>query len=363
MGTITHVVTITSRGRRGIAADEHPFDRVAVDRDDLDQHAVDRDHVTLFGDPFEALQYEPRDRVVLAVGEIEAGRALDLVGSHGRRDRPHAVLDLDLFADLARVVLVLDLTDELFDDVLERDDACWCAVLVDHERHLGRVIAQHAEHDVEPGGFRHGDEFVVHRRDRGRLVCAAGNTEEIFRVDYALDLAVGVDDREPGVRGRHQIAERGARLGAFDRDHTVPRHHRVGSLEVAEVDRPLEQRRLRRREVPALGRRVDDQVEFLGRDRSAQLLDRFDADEPQESVRRTVEEADDRAGDLEVEPGRRSDRPRDRLRLCDGEVLRGELAEHHLRPGRQHERDEQGDAAGGRLGDPERVEQRIDHAG
>ena len=99
------------------------------------------------------------------------------------------------------------------------------------------------------------------------------------------------------MRRRHQVTQVGGGCVDVDRDHPVPGHHRIGCLQFAEVDRPLEQRSLALGEVPALGRRIDDQIEFLGRHGTAQLLDRFDADETKQPVRGRVEESDDRTED------------------------------------------------------------------
>ncbi len=69
-----------------------------------------------------------------------------------------------------------------------------------------------------------------------------------------------------------------------------------------------------------------------------QFLDRLDADEAQQPVGRAVEQTDQRRGEPHVQPHRRRERAGDRLGLGDRQVLRCQLAEHHLRRRGQHER-------------------------
>ena len=69
-----------------------------------------------------------------------------------------------------------------------------------------------------------------------------------------------------------------------------------------------------------------------------------------------VEEPDQRAEDRHVEAHARREAPGERLRLGDGEVLRGELADHHRRGGRDEERQ------GGGQATPVLAEQRFEGA-
>ena len=182
-------------------------------------------------------------------------------------------------------------------------------------------------------------------------------------MDDSQNLTVRLDDREPRVRRRHQVAKLGGGRRSLDRDDAVPGHHRIGGLEIAEVDRSLEEHRLRRGEVAALGGRVDDQIEFLGRDRHAEFLDRLDAEQAQEPVGGPVEEADDRPGDTEIEQRRRGDRKSHRLGFGDRQVLRGEFAEHHLSARGEDQRCDQRDPERRRFGHAERLEEGFDRAG
>src|SRR5208283_1297177 len=83
---------------------------------------------------------ETADRIHLLVlaegGEIEADSLRDLLKRRARFDDEGAVARW-LDRRLGLVVLVLDVADDRFDQVLDRDEAIGAAVFVDHQRHMG----------------------------------------------------------------------------------------------------------------------------------------------------------------------------------------------------------------------------------
>jgi hypothetical protein len=95
--------------------------------------------------------------------------------------------------------------------------------------------------------------------------------------------------------------------------------------------------------------------------RSSSSVDRLDPDEAQQPVRSPVEQANQGTGEPQVDPHRRRKRSCDRLGLGDGQVLRGEFAEHHLRHRGQDQRQDQRDAEGRRFGYADRHERWFDH--
>ncbi len=349
--------------RVGIDAQLDPFDGEPVQGEHVDTNAIDGERVAHLGYPFQTIEHETGDRVVLAIGQVEAGDAFDLVGPGRCGHRPHARLGLDVVARRARVVLVLDVADEFLDDVLECHHAGGTAILVDHDRHLGRPRPKLREHHVETRRLGDGQDVVEQFGHVRRLVVGPLDAQQVLGMDDALHLAVEVDDRKPRVCRGHQIAQVGRGGVDVDRDHPIPGDHRIGRFQFTEVDRPFEERRLALREVSALGGRVDDQVEFLGRHRPSQLLDRLDAHESKQSVRRSVEQSDDRPGETHEQPHRRRERSSDRFGLGDRQVLRGEFAEDHLRHRRQDQCKRDRDPEGDRLGNTDGHQRRLDDRG
>ena len=294
-------------------------------------------------------------------GRSNPGDPLDLVGTRTRGHRPHAGLDLDVLTPSARVVLVLDVADQFLDDVFERHHSGGPAVLVDDDGHLGGVRSKFGEHDTQPGRFGHGQDLAHQRRHRRGLVLRTGNAEEVLRVNDAVDPVVVVDHRESRMRRRHEVAQIGGGRIGVDGDDTVPRHHRVGCFEFTEIDGALEQLRLQQRQVATLGGRIDDQIEFLGRHCTVEFLDRLDPDEAEQLVRGTVEEANHRPGNPHEDPRRWSQRTSDGFGSGDGEVLRRQFAEHHLRHRDEDEGQHEGDSERCRIGDAGRLENGGEH--
>ena len=106
-------------------------------------------------DAAEQVGHKPRDRIVVALGQVHAGQVGDLV------DRGRAVHGEFVLADpenLFRlvVVLVLDVAEDRFDQVLQRDEARRAAVFVDDHGDLDAPLLQLAEKLA--AFFRFGDE-------------------------------------------------------------------------------------------------------------------------------------------------------------------------------------------------------------
>jgi hypothetical protein len=120
---------------------------------------------------------------------------------------------------------------------------------------------------------------------------------------------------------------------------------------MTKVQRPAEQSGLLLGERPLAPGLPDDVAELLRRCALAQAFRGFDTKRAQQAVGGVVEQPDDRPGQacVELRDGREPEG--ERLGACDREVLRPQLAEHHLRHGRQQQGERERDAGGGRLAD------------
>ena len=61
-------------------------------------------------------------------------------------------------------MLVIDIADDLFDHVLDREQAGYAAVLVDDDGHVVAIGAELLEQDVQPLAFRNEDGRPQHSR-------------------------------------------------------------------------------------------------------------------------------------------------------------------------------------------------------
>ena len=153
--TATHLVI----GLGGSWRDRHLGDASSLHLRDLDADAV---HAHARSDDRDLAQFvhdEAADRVVGAVlGQVDVRAARELVGAQ-RAGNEESPVGARADADASLIVLVGDLTDDLFDDIFEGHDAGDAAVLVNDDGHLQALVAQ-LDHE---GADRHG------LGDRGRV--------------------------------------------------------------------------------------------------------------------------------------------------------------------------------------------------
>ena len=141
---------------------------------------------------------------------------LDVEDRHLGVDDPSPAGDLPegvLFAD---VVFVFDLADELFEDVLDRDDPFRPSVFVDDDRHVDLLIAELLEKVGDLFVFRGVEDWLCDRFEGGVEILARGGVifQDVFVEDDSDDLVEGVAvDRNPAVPFRGKEAGRLADSG------------------------------------------------------------------------------------------------------------------------------------------------------
>ncbi len=125
------------------------------------------------------------DLVVLVVaGQPQPGLGLDLVQRRAGLDQPLRRLFLYPHPALGLVMLVFDLADDLFDQVLDRDQAVDAAIFVYDQRHMGPLLLHLLQQ--HPDGHR--GRHVQHRsqhRPQGEL--AAGPEAVLQRQILEVD--------------------------------------------------------------------------------------------------------------------------------------------------------------------------------
>ncbi len=305
---------------------------------------------------------QARQSFVVSLGGLVAGQLGEFVGAEQTRARPADALRVRV--EFRFVVLVADIADDFFDEILHGDQAGGAAVFVDDQRDLHAVGADPFHHGVpvETGG--HVRNPAGQGVDRRGGPCGGRDGERVFDVDDTEGVVeVAVDHREPGVAGA---------VGAVDQveDGVVAvqrldghaRSHQIGGGALTELQGPVDELGGALVQDAADGGRADQRAQFLRRPRRAQFVGGFDAQAPDDVVGAAVEPVD---GPLEHEgePG---------LQACggaggrqgprDGEVLGDEFAEDHRERGRQDQRDDQRHGAGRGLAQPDRGEQRVEEA-
>ena len=242
------------------------------------------------------------------------------------------------------VELVLDVADDLFEDVLERDDPVHVAVLVDDDGHVLLLAPEVGEERGEVLRLRDDvrgpeDGLELDRRDAAVVYRA----EEVANVEDPEDLVERssihgvtrerrVDDRPEGLLGRHFDG---------DRHHVGSRHHHGGDLLRGEVEDLVEHLLLRLLELTDVLGRGDRVTNVLTRVREHPGGCRVDPKHTEYRVRRHLQQPHDRVRDAAEEVEWDGEHDGERLRLLQGRCLRHELAEHHREVRQDGEGDEE----------------------
>ena len=142
-------------------------------------------------------------------------------------------------------VLVVDLSHDLLQHVLDGDESRHAAVLVDDDGHVVAARPKLAEQHVEPLALGDEDRSAHRVREDEAIVSVAREVvEQVLREQDPLHLvAVVADHRKARVpRFDHRAHELLRRLVALDHHHLCTRHHDVAHLHVADRERALDHR-------------------------------------------------------------------------------------------------------------------------
>ena len=194
----------------------------------MDLQARDHDLVTVGRHPAGGFVNQPRQGFAAVVqGQVHAENVAQVVEIDLRIHFQGALVD-PFEETFLFVELVFDLADDLLEHVLEGDQTCGAAVLVDHHGHMDALGAELLEHLVETLAL--GD--VVGRprklRDAALIKVAVGqHAQEVFGVQQSGDLVHrSVMNRYPRVLAlTDHINRRGQRRGCIEGDHIDARHH------------------------------------------------------------------------------------------------------------------------------------------
>ena len=239
---------------------------------------VELDHVSVLGKPAERRHDKSADGLVdVGRGKRDPRALRHLVRAQHRRNDPRASRRLEYLGP-ARVVLVRDLANDLFYDVLEGDDSRRASVLVDHDRALqSKVLELHQErtqrHRLRNAG-RCDHEFP--RRRRFAFVRAHGDRlSHVHEADDVVDaVAHHRKTRVTGPAGeRKNIGRRRIRAHGV---HARAVGHDIDRLEVIEIEGVLEKQRRSGRERPHLGGTPHERRELLTRAPARELLLRLE---------------------------------------------------------------------------------------
>src|SRR6185437_37245 len=145
-------------GRRHVAGRYHAqgIDAAAIGSHDPELESVDGRGLPAPRQPAELLHEQPRHGLeAFLLREMGAKVLVELLDPRHATNEEEA---LRLLADVLIVLdieLIVDVADDLFDDILDRDQTRYAAVLIYHDGHVIAAAAKFLEQHVEALGFRH----------------------------------------------------------------------------------------------------------------------------------------------------------------------------------------------------------------
>src|SRR5918994_2726693 len=183
---LTTWLSVGQRRRGRHLGEPQPPDAMPLDGEDLDADPFGGEDVALHRQALHVLVDEPAEgSEVIVLLETKLQRVPDIL------DRQAAVRQQDVRGDkleerALRVVLILDLADDLFEDVLDRDQPGRAAVLVGDDGDVDVLPLELCEHVAQALRLRHDDG----RTDQVEQWDAAGTA------DYEPQQVFGVEDAE-----------------------------------------------------------------------------------------------------------------------------------------------------------------------
>ncbi len=279
--------------------------------------------------------------------EVEFGEVfLKVVEGHGSIGNVGVFVDLDEFAVFVVVEFVLNVVaDDLFEDVVEEDDADRIAEFVDDEGEVDVFGEEEGEEGVEFHGVRHDFEFAADAHEVG--VFLADEFEEVFDVDPALDVVeVAVDEGEAGVAGGADEVPVGFEaVGDVEDVDAAARREDVLDCHVVEFKGVLRDFSLCFRDGLGAFAFVDQVGDFICAVGVGCGLCRVDAEEfAEDEVRGVVEDVDDEAEDFREAPEPRCGGEGGGEGVANGQRFGYEFAEDDMREGEEAVCEEEGDA-------------------
>src|SRR5215813_2780511 len=197
------------------------------------------------GQVAELIDDQTGDRGEIVGGQFDVESAFDLGDFDvAARDYAFGLVDYIGFRLLRlRLIFVFDLSDDLFDQVFDRDQACQSSVLIDDDRHRRLGFLHLGQQLVNRLGFRHevGRAGDVNAPAPGFAELPV--FQQVAHIDHAFDvvhLAV-VNGQARILRFDHQVAHGFERRAGLDGDDVRARRHHLSGGAGAEADDRLNQ--------------------------------------------------------------------------------------------------------------------------
>src|SRR5262245_7749910 len=197
------------------------------------------------GQVAELVDDQAGDRGEIVSGQFDVEPAFNLAYLHvAARDNALGLLDdVGLVGARLRLVFVFDLSDDLFDQVFDGDQAGQPAVFIDDDRHRRLGLLHLRQQFVDGLGFGHEvgragdvDAAAIHFAELPVF-------QEVAHIDHALDvLHLAAVNGQPRIfRFDHQVAHGFERRAGLDGDDVRTRRHHLSGSAVAEADDRLNQ--------------------------------------------------------------------------------------------------------------------------
>ncbi len=247
--------------------------------------------------------------VASSSGKFPAHDAVEIADRHRAFDGDRAV-GIPPHAESDRIVLVLDVADDLLENIFQRDEAHDHAIFVDDQREMGLALAGRPATglaDVVVFGHVPGVERdILDLEMRDVAARRLDRAQEILGVQYADDIVrLAAPDRHPRIgRIDHLADEFMRRQIGIDRVHFGPVNHHVLDDEFAQLEQAAEHVAFGALHAAFPVQEIDGALQFLVAGEQRMLDRHVDAEELQQALHEGFDGDENRAEDGDEEADR-----------------------------------------------------------
>src|SRR5215475_7036936 len=319
-------------------------DAAAGDPLDGEFRAAVFDNVALIQQPSGARDQESgHRRVVVRFRQFQTEFAVGLADGHTGVDAEDAFAALAEFRGQRLVVFVLNLADDLFEYVFERQNALDAAVFVDDYRQMDAAILQTLQDVAESGRVRNEDR-LAHDIFQIEAVLFEQEGHDVLAVKHADYLVeIPIVDGQARIARDLELAHDLLKTGAlFERHDLGARDHNFARGQVGEFEDVVDHLALFLLQLARLMADIDQAPEFFFRVDGVMARPEMDAEEPEKFDARNVDQPDEGFESLLEKLHPTGRRQRDSFGLLDGQGLRRVFAQHQVQIGDYGQRDGDG---------------------
>ena len=285
---------------------------------------------------------QPRNRGRLVVGQVPVHRAVEVTNRHGTFNDQGSI---KLLAQAVgeHIMFVFNVADDLFNDILERDQPKHHAIFVHHQRRVGLAAQKRLQLVLQCRRFRNepGLERDIRRLHLAAVAARRGvGAEQVLCVQHADDVVgIASPERHPRVgRGQHLANKIVCRQFGVERAHLGPVNHGVADRYLGKHQQTAKHVAFGTLDLPFPVQDIDRALELFRPAHALLSFDQRNTKNAQHQPYKTVDGGDNRPEYRDKERHKRRNQQGDAVGIGDRDRLGSHLSENHNERGHDNRR-------------------------